>query len=122
MDGIFGWLGEHGAHQDLIQHMAKAARLSPASALDAQASPAFGVAGASRFGKASIHVEDGLAVACFGRPRFDDAELTATARQRSPAAALAQGWRRLGEQLPRQVQGNFAFAVLEAASGQAFLA
>ncbi len=122
MDGIFGWLGEHGAHQDLIRHMAKAARLSPASALDSQASPAFGVAGASRFGKAGLHVEDGLAVACFGRPRFDDAELAATARARSPAAALAQGWRRLGEQLPRHVQGNFAFAVLEPSTGQAFLA
>ncbi|MFN3543470.1 MAG: asparagine synthetase B family protein [Thiobacillus sp.] len=121
MDGIFGWLGKHGAHQDLIQHMAQAARLSSASALDAESGPALGVAGASRFGKAAVHVGDGLAVACFGRPRFTDAELAATARDRSPAAALAQGWRRLGEQLPLHVQGNFAFAVLEPSTGLAFL-
>lgn len=122
MDGIYGWLGEHGAHRELIQHMGQAARLSPASAPDAHSSPAFGVAGASRFGKASVHVEEGLAVACFGRPRFADAELAATARARGPAAALAQGWRRLGGQLPLHVQGNFAFAVLEPAAGRAFLA
>ena len=29
MDGIFGWLGDHGAHQDLIRHMGRTACLSP---------------------------------------------------------------------------------------------
>jgi hypothetical protein len=43
MDGIFGWLGEHGAHQDLIRHMGRAAHaataaLSPATVIaDAEA-------------------------------------------------------------------------------------
>lgn len=122
MDGIFGWLGDHGAHQDLIRHMAEAARLAPASPLDAHSSPVLGVAGASRFGKASVHVEDGLAVALQGRPRFTDADLAATARARTPAAAIAQGWQRFGEHLPARIQGNFAFAVLVPGSGQAFLA
>ncbi|MEW6590389.1 MAG: asparagine synthase-related protein [Pseudomonadota bacterium] len=122
MDGIFGWLGDHGAHQDLIRHMGEAARLAPASPLDAHSSPVLGVAGASRFGKTSLHVEDGLAVALHGRPHFTDTDLAATARARTPAAAIAQGWQRFGKHLPARIQGNFAFAVLLPGSGQAFLA
>jgi len=122
MDGIFGWLGEHGAHQDLIRHMGEAAGLPPDNARDSHSTPAFGMAGVSRFGKAGIHSVDGLAIALHGRPRFDDADLAATAREHSPAAALAQGWRRFGEQLLPRIRGNFAFAVLAPDSGQAFLA
>ncbi|MFP5381977.1 MAG: asparagine synthetase B family protein, partial [Gammaproteobacteria bacterium] len=122
MDGIFGWLGEHGAHQELIRHMGVAARLPPDSALATHSTPGFGLAGASRFGKADIHQDEGLAVALYGRPRFSDAELAATARTRNPAAAIAQGWRRHADQLPQRLHGNFAFAILEPTSGQVFLA
>jgi len=122
MDGIFGWLGEHGAHQDLIRHMGQAARLASNAPLQEHSSPMLGVAGASRFGKAATHVEDSLAAALFGRPRFLDDELAAIARSQNAAVAVARGWLRFGEKLPTLMQGNFAFAVLDPSKQQAFLA
>ncbi len=122
MDGIFGWLGDHSAYQDLIKQMGQAARRSPDSPLHEHSSQMLGVAGASRFGKAAIHVENGLAAALYGRPRFVDEELAFIARDQSPVVAVAHGWRRHGEKLPTKMHGNFALAVLEPIRKQAFLA
>ncbi len=122
MDGIFGWLGDHGAHQDLIRHMGQAVCLSPEGLLRQHSSQLLGMAGCSRFGKADIHVENGLAAALYGRPRFLDDELAFIARDQNPAIAVAHGWVRFGERLPTLIQGNFAFAVLEPLKKQAFLA
>lgn len=113
MDGIFGWLGEHGSHQDLITRMSHAARLSPEGLLHAHSSQILGVAACSRFGKAHIHVENGLAATITGRPQFTDDELAFLARDQGPAVAVAHGWVRFGEKLPTLMRGNFAFAVLE---------
>ncbi len=113
MDGIFGWLGDHGAHQDLIRHMGRAAGLSPEGLLHEHSSQMLGVAACSRFGKADIHVENGLAATLIGRPRFLDDELDFIARDQNPAVAVAHGWVRHGEALPTLMQGSFAFAVLE---------
>src|SRR5512139_152856 len=122
MDGIFGWLGDHGAHQDLIRHMGRAACLSPEGLLHEHSSQMLGVAACSRFGKADIHVENGLAAALTGRPAFLDDELEFIARDRSPAMAVAHGWVRHGRKLPTLMQGNFAFAVLEPLKKRACLA
>jgi asparagine synthase (glutamine-hydrolysing) len=122
MDGIFGWLGDHGAHQDLIRHMGQAARLPSHGLQHEHSNSTLGVAGCSRFDKAGIHVENGLATALYGRPRFLDADLEFIARDQNPAMAVARGWMRFGEKLPTLMQGNFAFAVLEPAKKQAFLA
>lgn len=122
MDGIFGWLGDHGAHQDLIRHMGQAARLSPEGLLHAHSSPMLGVAACSRFGKADTHVENGLAATLHGRPRFLDDELALIAREQNPAMAVAHGWIRHGEKLPTLMHGNFAFVVLEPIKKRAFLA
>ena len=121
MDGIFGWLGEHGAHQDLIKHMSRAARLSPEGLLHEHSSQILGVAACSRFGKAHIHVESGLAAALTGRPHFIDDELAFVARDQNPAVAVAHGWLRFGAKLPTLMRGNFAFAVLEPLKKQACL-
>ena len=113
MDGIFGWLGNYGAHRDLIRHMGHAAGLSPEGLLHEHSSQMLGVAACSRFGKADIHVENGLAAALTGRPQFQDNELACIARDQNPAVAVAHGWVRHGEKLPTLMQGNFAFAVLD---------
>jgi len=122
MDGIFGWLGDHGAHQDLIRHMGRAASLSPEGLLQQHSSQVLGVAACSRFGKADIHVENGLAAALYGRPRFLDDELAQIARDQNPAMAVAYGWLRCGEKLPTLMHGNFAFAVIEPLKKKACLA
>ncbi len=122
MDGIFGWLGDHGAHQDLIRHMGRAACLSPEGLLQQHSSQVLGVAACSRFGKADIHVENGLAAALHGRPRFLDDELAQIARDQNPAMAVAYGWLRFGEKLPTLMHGNFAFAVIEPLKKKACLA
>ncbi|MBT9566868.1 MAG: asparagine synthase [Thiobacillus sp.] len=113
MDGIFGWLGNHGAHQDLIKRMGEAAKLSPDGVLHSHSCELLAVAACSRFGLATIHVENGLTAALKGRPVFLDAELTRIARDQGAAAAVAQGWMRHGQALPALMQGSFAFAVLE---------
>ncbi len=105
MDGIFGWLGVHGAHQDLIRHMGRAAKLSPEGILREHSSQMLGVA----------------AAALTGRPTFLDNELAFIAREQSPAVAVAHGWVRFGEKLPTLMRGNFAFAVLEPLKKQACL-
>lgn len=122
MDGIFGWLGDHGAHQELIRHMASAGGASSESLLHAHSSQLLGVAACSRFGKADIHIENGLAAALMGRPHFADDELAFVARERGVAAAVAHGWIRHGENLPALMLGNFAFAVLEPLKRRACLA
>ena len=122
MDGIFGWQGDHGAHQELNKRMALAARLPPDVPLHEYSNQALGVAGSSRFGKSGIHVENGLAIALHGRPQFLDSELARIAQDKSAAAAVAHGWLRFGEKLPAQLHGNFAFAVLEPLKKSAFLA
>jgi asparagine synthase (glutamine-hydrolysing) len=122
MDGIFGWLGDHGAHQDLIRHMGRSACLSPEGLLHQHSSQLLGLAACSRFGKAEIHVENGLAAALHGRPRFLDEELAFIAHNKNAAAALTHGWLRHGEKLPTLMHGNFAFAVLEPLKKTAFLA
>jgi len=122
MDGIFGWLGDHGAHQDLIRHMGQAARLSPEGLLQAHSSQMLGVAACSRFNKGMIHVENGLGAALYGRPRFLDDELAFVARDQNPAVAVAHGWLRFGEKLPTLMHGNFAFVVLEPIKKKAFMA
>ncbi|MDP2028643.1 MAG: asparagine synthase-related protein [Thiobacillus sp.] len=121
MDGIFGWLGDHGAHQDLIKQMGHAAHLSPDVPLYEHSSPTLGMAACSRFGKADLHVENGLAASLIGRPVFLDAELAALALERHPAVAVAHGWLRHGDKLPTLMRGNFAFAVLEPHKHQACL-
>lgn len=120
MDGIFGWLGDHGAHHDLIRQMSREANALPDD-LHAHSSQLLGVAARSRFGKAEIHVENGLAVALHGRPRFLDSELAQIAREQKPAVAIAHGWLRFGEKLPTLIEGNFAFAVIEPLKKQACL-
>lgn len=113
MDGIFGWLGDHGLHQDLIKRMGQGARLSPEGVLHAHSSQVLGVAACSRFDKACIHIENGLAATLQGRPTFLDNDLAFIAHEQGPAVAVAHGWVRFGEKLPTLMQGNFAFAVLE---------
>jgi asparagine synthase (glutamine-hydrolysing) len=122
MDGIFGWLGNTGLHQDLISNMKHAAKVSPSSTLHEFSGPLLGVAGCSRFGKAQIHVENTLSTALYGRPRFLDDKLAHIAREQGEAVALAHGWLRFGRRLPTLMYGNFALAVLDSNKKTAFLA
>ena len=121
MDGIFGWLGNHEPHQDLVSRMASAARLHPAARLQQHSSNTLAVAANSRFDKAHIHVENDLAVTLTGRPVFRDKDLASAAREHNPARAVAEGWRLYAEKLPTLMQGSFAFAVVEPNRRQASL-
>ena len=125
MDGIFGWLGEHADHRDLIKSMRRATRPSSDGVnglMHHHSDPTLGVAASSRFGKATTHVADGLAATLHGRPVFHDDALAALARDQGAAAALAAGWLRFGTKLPVQISGSFALALLEPQRKRAFLA
>jgi asparagine synthase (glutamine-hydrolysing) len=122
MDGIFGWLGNHEAHQDLIRRMAHSARLASEDSLKLHSTPALGMGACSRFGKVSLHIENGLVAVLHGRPVFRDENLATLAREQSPAAAIAQGWLRFKEALPERLSGNFALAILQPDQRRGFLA
>lgn len=122
MDGIFGWLGSHGTHRDLIKRLGDAARLPPEGQLQSHSSELLAVAACSRFGLAEIHVENGLAAALKGRPLFLESDLALIAREQGAAVAIAHGWLRHGQALPTLMQGSFAFAVLEPLKNRACLA
>ena len=122
MDGIFGWLGTTAGHPEVIKNMGRAARFSAEALLHQQHNEITAVAGCSRFGKASVYMQDGLAAAVHGRPVFLDEELASLARAQNAAAAVAHGWVRLGDKLPTVMSGNFALAVLQPTKQQAFLA
>lgn len=122
MDGIFGWLGSHGTHRDLIKRLGEAARLPPEGQLQSHSSELLAVAACSRFGLAEIHVENGLAAALKGRPLFLESDLALIAREQGAAVAIAHGWLRHGQALPTLMQGSFAFAVLEPLKNRACLA
>ena len=122
MDGIFGWLGESFAPQELLNTMSRAARSTAAATLHSHAGPSLGAASASMFGKASLEVSNDCVAILHGRPRFVDEELAAIARERNPARAVARGWERLGTKLPTVIEGSFALAVLQPAKRRAFLA
>ena len=81
----------------------------------------FGIAGYSRFAKATTHAEESLVAALHGRPTFHDDTLVAIARDGGPAAA-ASGWARFGAKLPTLLSGSFALAVIEPLRKRAFLA
>lgn len=110
MDGIFGWIGTQEAHQDVIKRMADAAKMHSASSLLSHARRDWGVSANSRFNKAHIHVDDELIVALFGRPVIQDAPVVDSD---NPARFIAQAWRTQGENLPTQMRGSFALAVIE---------
>ena len=122
MDGIFGWLGDHAAHQELIKCMGRATRVSSEDLPHGHSNSMFGIAGCSRLGKATTHVEANLVAALHGRPMFHDDALSAIARDRGPAAAAASGWTRFGAKLPTLLSGNFALVVIEPLRRRAFLA
>jgi asparagine synthase (glutamine-hydrolysing) len=120
MDGIFGWLGASAEHADILKQMGRAARLAAPDKLLAHSQPTMALAVASRFGKASHHIDAALAVAVHGRPGFTDPALASIAREQGMAHALAQGWLRHGDKLPGMLCGTFALAIVGA--HEAFLA
>jgi len=121
MDGIFGWLGDNATPEESIRSMGRATQ-SSCGHLQAHSGPMLGVGACSRFGKASMHVADGIAAAVHGRANFHDEGLAAIAVQVSPAAAIAEGWARFESKLPTLLSGSFALAVVEPQRKRAFLA
>ncbi|CAL1241842.1 asparagine synthetase B family protein [Candidatus Methylocalor cossyra] len=65
---------------------------------------------------------DGVLTAMVGFPRWTDPQLGALARDLGPAAALAEAYRRHGEDLWRTLQDAFSLAVLDTARGRILLA
>lgn len=112
MDGIFGWLGKHESHQQVIQSMARAAKLDASVVLQQHCGPAWGLAAGSQFGKTTIHVDEDIAVSLTGRPIFSDQGLAAMA-MKNAARAIAEGWRHHADKLPSLMRGSFAFVVIE---------
>lgn len=122
MDGILGWQGSPPGQRELLDRMAHASGLSENDRQRALLGNQFGLATASRFGKAATHQDEKITVAVHGRPAFRDGELAALTRSQGAATAVAAGWLKHGRALPNLMSGPFAMAVLQPDEDCAFLA
>ena len=112
---ICGWLGtgpELGDPQALVERLTSSQKphVPMRTAVGVRTGgPAAFVAGASA-------EQDGDLVGVIeGEPRWPGAELSEIARQRGSGFALLAAYRRFGVDLPRHIQGPFAFAVADPA-------
>jgi asparagine synthase (glutamine-hydrolysing) len=81
----------------------------------------FGAVAAAGDG-ASIFQDGQRLVAIWGHARFNDPDLAALAREHGAARALAQGHAHKGSDIAGALSGSWAFAILDARSGEAVLA
>src|SRR5688572_10550161 len=69
-----------------------------------------------------LHQEGSLLVAAQGRPRWHATDLATHAERHGSAAAVAQAYRRYGNECLRHIAGSFAIAVIDARSASGLLA
>jgi len=116
MSGFCGWLGwqdEPERERRVLQTMARGlAPWNPAEA-ECVAGSGTALAGVAAAGSLEIAAVGDHLAALVGAIEFRDAELAAIAGARGALAALCDGFRRHGAELPNRLRGAFALAVLE---------
>ncbi|HTR58185.1 MAG TPA: asparagine synthase-related protein, partial [Casimicrobiaceae bacterium] len=125
MSGICGWVGAAG---DAAQ--ARAALESMRAALhdrEASAPEPLEVGGCALAVTPGVHAvslgrSDGLLAAVEGQVRWRSADLASLAAAQGAAAAVAEAYRRKGEQCLQEIAGPFAVVVIDSRSGEALLA
>ncbi len=121
MSGICGWIGLAGAPELLEQMAAPLSRFDQGVVL-ARSGQRSGVAVAAQAGSADVYQRDGLLVALWGQPRFDDPALAAQAAGQGMAATVATLWPQGAQRTCAQIHGCFTLAILDERSGEALLA
>ena len=121
MSGICGWMGFAGA-PDVLERMAAPLSRFDQAALQARAGQRSGVAVAAYPGSADVFQRDGVLVALWGQPRFDDPALAELMAAQGAAATVATLWARGPQHTCAQLHGSFTVAILDERSGEAMLA
>ena len=120
MSGLCGWL-HHGhagpAATDVTSAMAVAiTRVENSAARSVFAG--FGSVSAAG-GDANVFEGEGKLVGVWGRIQFTDTKLAVLAQRHGAAAALAQGYERMGTDVLTALTGTFALAILDGRRGEA---
>jgi len=123
MSGLCGWFqGQRAGSADSGVVSAMTAHLTRFDHSTARsAANGFGALAAAG-GGAGVFQDDNRLVAIWGHARFTDAELASLAQHHGSAHALAHGYARKGKDVVAALSGAWAFAVLDARSGEAVLA
>lgn len=125
MSGLCGWMGRLPGDlrpQDLIESMSGHLTRFDATAVSTLTGPSHGLAVAANRGRASIAKAHGYAAVVWGKPEFDDGELSSQARETSPAHAAIMGMQRFGLTFCTHLKGAFALALIQEATGEGLLA
>jgi len=123
--GICGWVNATTAHahpQDVVAGMAAAARAAPT---DVELNDVAGAASLAAYGVPRgswFAMQDGVAVAFKGRPRWNGAEMERYARELGPAAAALRLYLTTGDAFVQDLRGAFAVVVVDRRSARALLA
>lgn len=123
MSGLCGWIGHNAAgNRELVETMAAPlARFdnTKVATIEGRRSAAAVVANG---GSTHLFQRDGLLVALWGQPRFQDPALAAKAAREGVAKTLADIWQGDPQALCAQLGGSFALALIDEASGTGLLA
>ena len=123
MNGICGWMGVNtGSADDDIKRMQHALSADmPAHAQKTGPGWAVAMAGLDA-SQISIHSGNGLTVAIFGRPRFDNTDLERERQQTGPSQVLASLYVKQQEQAFVRLRGAFTAVVIDPVSNSITLA
>lgn len=122
MSGLCGWMGKQPGNDELLNDMAAPLRRFDRSALHLARGDRSAVALCAPQPSAHLASVDGLLIAIWGRPGWNDPHLAGLAEAEGHAHALATAWHNNTPDLCAKLSGSFALAILDSRRGEALLA
>jgi asparagine synthase (glutamine-hydrolysing) len=122
MSGLCGWMGKRPGNDELLNDMAAPLRRFDRSPLHLARGDRSAVALCAAEPCAHLASVDGLLIALWGRPGWNDPQLAGLAEAEGPAHALATAWHNNTADLCARLSGAFALAILDSRRGEALLA
>jgi asparagine synthase (glutamine-hydrolysing) len=125
MRGICGWIGGHpelGRSESILADMMAGEFGNDRPPRQAMLADGSAIGVEQGLTPISTYRDDGLLVAMEGRVRWHSSELLTISARDGCAAALAEAYRRHGEECLRQIAGTFALAIVDAKTASGLVA
>jgi len=122
MSGLCGWMGKQPGNDELLNDMAAPLRRFDGSPQHLARGDRSAVALCAPQPSAHLASIDGLLIALWGRPGWNDPQLAGLAEAEGHAHALATAWHNNTPDLCTRLSGSFALAILDSRRGEALLA
>ena len=122
MSGLCGWMGKQPGNDELLNDMAAPLWRFDRNPPHLARGDRSAVALCAPQPCAHLASVDGLLIALWGRPGWNDSQLAGLAEAEGHAHALATAWRNDTPDLCTRLSGSFALAILDSRRGEALLA